>query len=95
MAIHEVHVRRKPDINDPRGEDIAAEVARTLGIKTSVRTTNVFRVEGPSLLETAILSQKAFVDPIVEVGEINPNKKTSSNTVIEVAYRPEVTEPVS
>lgn len=95
MAIHEVHVKRKPDINDPRGDDVAAEAARTLGINTSVRTTNVFRVEGPSLLEATILSQKAFVDPIVELGEINPDTKTSSNPVVEVAYRPQVSEPVS
>src|SRR3989344_1838987 len=95
MAIHEVHVKRKPNVNDPRGEDVAAEAARTLGITTLVRTTNVFRVEGPSLPETTILSQKAFVDPIVEIGEIDPDTKISSNPVIEVAYRPQVSEPVS
>ena len=95
MAIHEVHVKRKPNVNDPRGEDVAAEAARTLGINTHVRTTNIFRVEGTSLSETTILSQKAFVDPIVEVGEINPDAKISSNPVIEVAYRPQVSEPVS
>lgn len=95
MAIHEVHVKRKPDVNDPRGEDISAEAARTLGINTSVRTTNVFRVEGITLSETIILSQKAFVDPIVEVGQINPDTKISSNPVIEIAYRPQVSEPVS
>src|SRR3989344_6714977 len=95
MVIHEVHVKRKPNINDPRGDDIAKEAQRALGISTSIRTTNVFRVEGGNLSGVTELAKKAFIDPIVEIGEIDPDTKGTSSPSIEVAYRPEVTDPIS
>ncbi len=96
MAIHEVHVSRKKEFGDPRGEDVAAEAKRVLGIDTTVKTTRIYRFEGPNESQVRTLADKAFADPIVETGIIDPDvTRIGGSPNIEVAYRPEVTDPVS
>ncbi len=97
--IHEVHVRRKQEMGDPRGNDVSAEIKRVYDIDAKVLTTTLYRVEGPTLQEAGVLASRAFVDPIVEEGLINPtdNTKTleSFGPSIEVSYKPGVTDPIA
>src|SRR3989344_3474828 len=95
MAIHEVHVRRKDGFGDPRGRDVAAEAKRTLGIDTDVKTTSVYKIEGPTLEDTQVLVHKAFVDPIIEEGGVKITPTSNLNPSIEVAYKLGVTDPVA
>src|SRR3989344_8623769 len=95
MAIHEVHVSRKKEFGDPRGEDVAAEAERTLGIDAKVTTRTIYRVEGPTLNQTQILANDALVDPIVEEGDVNYVSTPGPNPHVEVSYKPGVTDPVA
>jgi len=94
MAIHEILVERRDEVGDPRGAELSAEIQRTLGITTGVRTANVFRVEGIDDSQAVLLAQEALVDPITESFVLNPVAEEGGE-VLEVAYRREVTDPVS
>jgi|SRR3989344_24718 len=95
MAIHEIQVKRKDGFGDPCGTDVAAEAKRTLGIDTEVKTTTIYRVEGPTDEQIKVLAHKAFVDPIVEQRSINVKSANMQDPSIEVSYKPGVTDPVA
>ena len=95
MAIHEIQVKRKDGFGDPCGTDVAAEAKRTLGIDTEVKTTTIYRVEGPTDEQIKVLADKAFVDPIVEQRSINVKSANMQDPSIEVSYKPGVTDPVA
>lgn len=92
--VHEALVSREEG-EDPRGSEVAAEAARTLGIHTSVKTANVFWVEGVDPSSMNRLTNAAFADPITESVVIDPEPEANSSPVIRVAYKPEVTDPIS
>lgn len=93
--MHEIHVRRKEEFGDPRGADVAAEAKRTLGIETRVKTTTVYRVEGPTQDQAQVLARNAFVDPIVEEGGVSNATVPIANPAVEVSYKAGVTDPVA
>lgn len=94
MSVHEAIVSRGEG-EDPRGAEVAAEAARTLGIQTSVDTANVFWVEGVDASSMERLTRAAFVDPITEKVVIDLEPQVNSSPVIRVAYKPQVTDPIS
>ena len=96
MTIQEVYVKRKPEHGDPRGADVSVEAVRTLGIHTKVTTTSVYRLEGVSESQIQNLATKAFIDPIIEEGTINPEQsQILAYPSVEVSYRRGVTDPVA
>ncbi len=109
MTINEVHVARNQDLPDPIGDEVSKEAERVFGIKTSVRTTANYRLEGVSDEDALTLTTAVLVDPIVETGEIGSLSHTAVAFVdgdyvfidregkksIEVSLRPEMTDPVA
>jgi len=93
-----VEVSVKPDLPDPRGEALKADV-RDLGIGgvQQVRVSDVYLLEGkltPQELET--ICSQLLADPIVEAyatGE-TPLIAPQDARAIEVAYNPGVMDPV-
>lgn len=109
MAICEIAVTRKEGLPDPRGNDVSLEANRVLGIKTDVTTATVYRVEGLDEEQAKLLAEKVLIDPITEegsiggaiayavafVGEDFVHIDRNSRKTLEVAYKPEVTDPIS
>lgn len=64
MAIHEIRVGFTQ--RDTKGEDVAAEVQRTIGIPAlkKVKTARVYRVEGADEEKTKKLAETLFCEPI-------------------------------
>lgn len=95
MSIQEIHVSRKNDFGDPKGDDIAQEAKRALGLDIKVKTTAVYRIEGPSGQDAEMLAGSVFVDPIIEDGIVNPPQVDSPIASVEVSYKAGVTDPVA
>ncbi|MDO8269491.1 MAG: phosphoribosylformylglycinamidine synthase subunit PurL [Candidatus Levybacteria bacterium] len=109
MAICEIAVTRKEGLPDPRGNDVSLEANRVLGIRTDVTTATVYRVEGLDEEQAKLLAEKALIDPVTEEGSIGGNMAyavafvgddfvhidRNSKKTLEVAYKPEVTDPIS
>ncbi len=111
MAIIEVQVQRKEGLPDPVGNDVAAEASRVLGIQTSVKTAKIFRMEGLTPEQAQDIASAAFIDPIIEEGQIGTTEPRAvafvgiakdyvkidaqSRKSIEVSFKPEMSEPVA
>jgi phosphoribosylformylglycinamidine synthase II len=93
-----VEVSVKPDLPDPRGEALKADI-RDLGIGTvqQVRVSDVYLLEGKlTPKEVELICQKLLADPIVgaySTGE-SPLIAPQEAKAIEVAYNPGVMDPV-
>jgi phosphoribosylformylglycinamidine synthase II len=93
-----VEVSVKPDLPDPRGEALKADI-RDLGISTvqQVRVSDVYLLEGElTPRELELICQRLLADPIVEryaIGE-SPLIAPQEARAVEVAYNPGVMDPV-
>jgi len=93
-----VEVSVKPDLPDPRGEALKADI-RDLGISTvqQVRVSDVYLLEGDlSQKELELICRQLLADPIVEAyatGE-SPLIAPQEARAVEVAYNPGVMDPV-
>ncbi len=93
-----VEVSVKPDLPDPRGEALRADI-RDLGIGgvQQVRVSDVYLLEGkltPQELE--LICSQLLADPIVEAYAIGRDSPVSVQKAhaVEVAYNPGVMDPV-
>jgi phosphoribosylformylglycinamidine synthase II len=93
-----VEVSVKPDLPDPRGEALKADI-RDLGIGgvQQVRVSDVYWLEGkltPQELE--LICSQLLADPIVEAYAIGHDSPVSASEAhaVEVAYNPGVMDPV-
>ncbi len=93
-----VEVSVKPDLPDPRGEALKADI-RDLGIASvqQVRVSDVYLLEGkltPKELE--LICSQLLADPIVEAYAIGHTSfvSTQEARAVEVAYNPGVMDPV-
>ena len=93
MSIHEIRVRSTQ--RDTKGEDVAAEVQRTIGIPAlkKVKTARLYRVEGADEKETKKLAETLFCESINQEYTIDKPLITDTPNVIEVAYKPGVMNP--
>lgn len=95
MSIHEIRVT--PTGNDPVGQEVRAEVLRSLGMPSldEVRTSKVYRLEGVSDHEAQVLANNLLADPVAERATVDEkiNYGNYNNQVVEVAYRPGVMNP--
>ncbi|MDO8638120.1 MAG: phosphoribosylformylglycinamidine synthase subunit PurL [Candidatus Daviesbacteria bacterium] len=93
MAIQEVRVKYKG--RDIRGEEVAHEVQRTIGIPglEKVRTTRVYRLEGVTEEGAQKLADILLAEPLVQQAKINEPLIVDAPHLIEVAYNPGVMNP--
>lgn len=79
---------------DTRGEDLLAEI-RYLGITSvvAVRTVRVYRLEGLSLGDAALLARLLFYEEVNQECLLNIPLIKGAAAVVEVAYKPSVMNP--
>ncbi|MDP3955356.1 MAG: phosphoribosylformylglycinamidine synthase subunit PurL [bacterium] len=93
MAIYEIRVGYKE--KDIRGEEVAYEVQRTIGIPglEKVRTTRVYRLESVTKEEAQKLADTLLAESLVQRYTINRPLITDTPQLIEVAYNAGVMNP--
>src|SRR4030042_930601 len=92
--IYEVRISSQ-DIKDPKGQELLAEIIRTLKIKTltNIRTAKVYRLEGISLKDVYKITDKILFEPINQKVTQNKSIFKIADFLIEVAYKPGVMNP--
>lgn len=94
MAIHEIRVT--PVGEDPFGDEVRAEAERSLGISfDGVRTAKVFRLEGVSEPDVALLAARLLADPVGEEYRLDEPVEYGTQRVTEVGYLPGVMDPAA
>jgi phosphoribosylformylglycinamidine synthase II len=91
-----VEVSVKPNLPDPRGESLKADI-RDLGIGTvqQVRVSDVYLLEGDlSQKELEAICKLLLADPVVEQYSIGEPPSSQDAHAVEVAYNPGVMDPV-
>jgi phosphoribosylformylglycinamidine synthase len=92
MAIHEIRVT--PIEKDPLGHELLSEAKRSFAVVfDEVRTAKVYRIEGISKTEAALLAEKLFTDPVSEKFTLNQSVDYGKSHVVEVGYKPGVMNP--
>ncbi|MBE0597240.1 MAG: phosphoribosylformylglycinamidine synthase subunit PurS [Desulfuromonadales bacterium] len=89
-----IEVGLKPEIRDARGERVRREIREHLGIDlTSVRTIDVFTVDANlSQEEVAAAANGPFCDPVIQEVAIDRPLAGQFDILIEVGFRPGVTD---
>ena len=104
--IQTIRVSAKSDL-DPPGQDLLAEVRRTLGIDapagqagpaglvglSGIRTVRVFRLEGATETEASRLAELLLAESIDQNWSLNRPLVTTADRLVEVAYKPGVMNP--
>ena len=92
--IYEVRVASKSQ-KDPKGQDLLAEIKRTLHIKTikNIKTAKVYRLEGISQKDAKKFTEVMLFEPIDRRISVNRPIFTDAVQIIEVAYKPGVMNP--
>lgn len=92
--IHTIRVASKAD-TDPVGQDVLAEVRRTLGLSglSQVRTVKVFRLEGVSPTDAETLARRLLADVVDQRWTLDAPLVVDADRVVEVAYLPGVMNP--
>lgn len=93
MAIHEVRVGYTE--KDVRGQEVAQEAQRTIGVPglERVRTARVYRLEGTTEKEAKVLAETLLAEPLDQTYTLNSPLITDTPQVVEVAYKPGVMNP--
>lgn len=96
MAIHTVRVTDDA-ATDPIGEDVLAEIRRTLGLHgiDRVRTARVYRLEGVAREDAETLARKLLADPVADRWTLDAPILPDATRTVEVAYHPGVMNPVA
>jgi phosphoribosylformylglycinamidine synthase len=92
--IHTVRVTTREAI-DPLGQDLLAEIRRTLGIGglTGVRTAKVYRLEGVTEAQARRLATALLAEEVHQRWSLDAPVWADAGRVVEVAYRPGVMNP--
>ncbi len=91
-----IEVGLKQGVRDARGERVKREIREHLGIALeSVRTLDVYTVDG-ALTEAQILAaaRGPFSDPVIQETAVNSPLASDFDMLIEVGFRPGVTDNV-
>jgi phosphoribosylformylglycinamidine synthase len=92
-----IYVGTKPNVRDALGEKIRARIISDLGIGTinSVRTASVYILNGQLFAADLLaLAEGPLSDPIVQDFAINTTFCDSFDRMVEVGYRPGVTDNI-
>src|SRR3990167_89935 len=92
--IYEVRIASKSQ-KDPKGQDLLAEIKRTLKIKSikNIKTAKVYRLEGISERDAKKFTEVVLFESIDQRLSDNRPIFTDAVKVIEVAYKPGVMNP--
>jgi len=92
--IHEVRIASKTP-KDPKGQDLLAEIKRTLHIKTikNIKTAKVYRLEGISRSDAKRFVKIVLYEPIDQKMSFNKPIFKSKDITLEVVYKPGVMNP--
>lgn len=85
----------RPDITDPRGEQMCRKVRSFLGIPVRrIRSSDVYHVEAPLERAEAERILAEFVDPVLQRGSLGRLETGEFDVAVRVGYKPGVTDPV-
>ncbi|MBI2327309.1 phosphoribosylformylglycinamidine synthase subunit PurL [Candidatus Curtissbacteria bacterium] len=92
--IHQISITAKSK-KDPLGQDLLAEIKRTLGINNikNIRTAKIYRLQGVSLKKAQEFTQKVLFEPIDQVMSFDKPLFNDAGQKIEVAYKLGVMNP--
>jgi phosphoribosylformylglycinamidine synthase len=96
FRVSRIEVAFKPGVADAAGKDLRRAIVEDLGIEVdSVRTAKIFTIEADLTdLELQKLGDALFSDPIVEHFTVNQPIAEDFSWLIEVGFRPGVTDNV-
>lgn len=96
MNSWKIEVSYKPEITDFVGNEILEDIA-DLGIDgvESVRTASIYWIEGTLNTEHIHrIGSELLADPITQVSNLTEEKEETNDWIIEVQYKPGVTDAV-
>ncbi|HTG82622.1 MAG TPA: phosphoribosylformylglycinamidine synthase subunit PurL [Geobacteraceae bacterium] len=93
---HRIEIALKDTMRDPRGERIKGEIEHFLHLPvTQVRTIDVYTVDtGLSTAELEKVASEPFCDAVIQTWSIDAPGATGFDFLVEVGYRPGVTDNV-
>lgn len=96
MAVHKIEVGFKEGVTDAAGEGVRGRILEHLGIGVErVRTVEVYTIDGAMSSEQAdFLRETLFTDPVIQESSLNAPLEWEFSWMIEVGYRPGVTDNV-
>ncbi|MGO9566897.1 MAG: phosphoribosylformylglycinamidine synthase, partial [Desulfomonilaceae bacterium] len=93
---HRIEVSLKPSLPDPAGRRLSARIASDLGfIVQNLRVADEFIIDrnlSPGDLE--VIVEEVFQDPVIQDAAIDEPLKIPFDWLIEVGFRPGVTDNV-
>lgn len=94
-VIQEVRVAWREGFPDPQGENLRAEMVRSLGIEgvARIRTAKVYRFEGITEGEADYLARALLCEDIYQEYTLNRPLIVDADWLVEVAYKPGVMNP--
>src|SRR3989338_8866509 len=92
--IYTIRVTSKNNL-DPKGQDLLAEIKRTLKISSivKIRTAKVYRLQGLSKDKAQKFAQTALFETIDQTATFDGQLFKGANHLVEVAYKPAVMNP--
>ena len=90
-----LEIATRPELRDPRGEQVEHQVRSFLGIPVErVRTREVYRIDAPLDDEERQRVLAEFVDPVLQRGALGRLEDEPFDAAVTVGYKPGVTDPV-
>ncbi len=90
-----LEIATRPALPDSRGSAVARKIRSFLGISVGdVRTCDVYRIDADLGPEEAPRVLAELVDPVLQVGAIGRLDHGSFDVLVDVGYKPGVTDPV-
>ena len=90
-----VEIATRPELVDPRGEEVAHRVRSYLGFRIEgVRSCDVYHVEADLSPGEAERVLQEFVDPVLQRGALGRREQEPFDGAVRVGYKPGVTDPV-
>ncbi len=95
--IHRIEVGFKEGTTDAPGESVRGRILEHLGIRVeSVRTVEVYTIDAEmDSAQADLLRERLFTDPIIQESSLNAPLEREFSWMIEVGYRPGVTDNVA
>ena len=93
--ITRIEISTRPELQDPRGEEVSHKIHSFLGIPVeSVRTCEVYSIDAELRDDEAARVLREFADPVSQVGALDRLEAEPFDVVVAVGYKPGVTDPV-
>jgi len=93
--ITRIEIATRPELQDPRGEEVSHKIRSFLGIPVeSVRTCDVYCIDAELQDDEPARVLREFADPVSQVGALDRLDSQPFDVVVAVGYKPGVTDPV-